>query len=111
MEIRLLGPLEVRLDDGSVVEPTAAKVRQLLALLALDPGRVRSVDSIVDTLWGDASPASAQNLVQGYVSDLRRLLGAAAVVRSGAGYRLDVPRDAVDLVRFERLLAELAPGA
>jgi DNA-binding SARP family transcriptional activator len=105
VEVRLFGPVELVGDDGFIVDVGAPKVRQLLAVLASDPGRVRSVDVIADTLWGDEPPASTSNLTQGYVSALRRLLGAGRVQRRGAGYLLELDAERVDLVRFERGLA------
>ncbi len=59
---------------------------------------------IVDALWGDEPPASATNLVQGYVSDVRRLLGANRIQRRGEAYLLVFDPDRIDLIRFERQL-------
>ena len=74
MDVRLLGPLEVRLGDGPV-ELGPRKQRAVLAMLALEVGRTVSVDRLAEGLWGDESPASAPKMVQLYVSHLRRVLG------------------------------------
>jgi DNA-binding SARP family transcriptional activator len=103
MQIRLLGPTEVVRGDGELVALGAAKVRLLAVFLACEPGRVRSVDAIIDCLWDDEPPASSANLVQGYVSDLRRAIGAERVERKGTGYALAVEASSVDLVRFQQL--------
>ena len=103
MEYELLGPLRVLDGDGAEVPLSAPKVRTVLAVLLVNRGQRVSVDRIVDALWGDQPPRSAANLVQGYVRDLRRRLGALAVVTVTGGYRLDVPRGSVDADRFEDL--------
>ena len=52
MDVRLLGPLEVRLEDGPVgLGPR--KQRAVLAMLALEPGRTVSADRLAEGLWGD----------------------------------------------------------
>src|SRR3982751_2744678 len=105
----LLGPVDVRAPGRSPAALPPA-VRTLLARLALAPGRVVSVDAITDALWGEDLPADAANALQLRVSKLRRALVAAGVrgdvlVTQAPGYRLAVDPEAVDAVRFERLLA------
>jgi DNA-binding SARP family transcriptional activator/DNA-binding XRE family transcriptional regulator len=95
--IAVLGPVEIgpgRADLGS------AKLRCLLALLALQPETTVSREEIVDTLWGDDPPASASALVNTYVKRLRDLLARRYFVRAGRGYRLDVEADLLDVHRF-----------
>jgi|GEM_PF-1456077 len=104
MEVRLLGCIEVDLDDQPGIRIGAAKARWLLAFLALDAGRSRSVDSIIDALWGEHPPASASNLVQGYVSDLRKVVGRQHIQTTENGYSLLIEDDAVDVVRFQQLV-------
>ena len=105
MEVRLLGPVEVA--EGELLVPIAArKQRALLAALALQPGRVAAVDTLVDRLW-EEPPASAAHAVQVYVSGLRRTLPSAdVVVRRAPGYVLEIPPENVDVFRFERLLRD-----
>ena len=105
MDLRLLGPLEVRLEDGPV-ELGPRKQRAVLAMLALEPGRTVSADRLAEGLWGDSLPPSAAKMVQLYVSHLRRALDGDAVriVTRGRGYELQLPEEeSVDAVRFERL--------
>jgi DNA-binding SARP family transcriptional activator len=107
VDVRLLGPLEVRLGDGPVgLGPR--KQRAVLAMLALEPGRTVSADRLAEGLWGDALPPSAAKMVQLYVSHLRRALDGDAVriVTRGRGYALELAEDEVDVVRAERLLEE-----
>ena len=104
MEVRLLGCIEVDLDDESGVRIGAAKARWLLAFLALQGGQSRSVDSIIDALWGEHAPSSAPNLVQGYVSDLRKAVGHEHIQTTENGYALVIEDSSVDIVRFQELV-------
>ncbi len=110
MEVRLLGPLEVRLGDG-LIPLGPRKQRAVLAMLALEPGRTVSADRLAEGLWGDSLPPSAAKMVQLYVSHLRRVLDGDAVriVTRGRGYALELAEGEVDAVRAERLLLESRP--
>ncbi|MFF3084739.1 BTAD domain-containing putative transcriptional regulator [Streptomyces nojiriensis] len=103
MRISMLGALDVRGEDGSGVAVGGTRLRALLILLALEPGRVVGTELLVDGIWQDAPPAGAANALQALVSRLRRALPAVEVAAHPAGYRLVVEPDAVDVVRFERL--------
>ena len=103
-EFRILGPLGA-IVDGRSVELGAPKPRALLAILLLSANEVVTVSRLIDELWGDDPPAAAVNLVQGYVSDLRKVLGKEAIATRGGGYLLRVEQDELDLHRFERLVA------
>ncbi|UKD54553.1 winged helix-turn-helix domain-containing protein [Amycolatopsis sp. FU40] len=99
MRIGLLGPLEVRNDDGAAVEITGARLRTLLSALALEPGRVVSAGQLVDAVWGTRPPATA-NALQALVSRLRRI--GTRLDSTPSGYRL--PEATVDAARFEELV-------
>lgn len=103
MRIGVLGPLEVAV-GGVPVKIAGGRLRALLVRLALDPGRYVGTVLLADDLWGDAAPADPGNALQSLVSRLRRALGRADAIAYGpAGYRLALPPEAVDAVRFERL--------
>src|SRR6266540_2544463 len=107
MEIRLLGPLEVR-TRGRAVDVAGRRLRLLLAVLALQPGQVVPAERLIDLLWEGASPpADPANALQALVSRLRRALEAAGsgewLVSRPSGYLLAVEPDQVDALRFERL--------
>jgi len=107
MHIGLLGELEVLDDEGRVVAIAGAKLRALLAVLALHVGRVVAAEVLVEDLWGDDPPAAARNGLQGLASKLRRALGSAdLIVMRGDGYALDLPPEATDIVQFEQRTAE-----
>ena len=107
MDLRLLGPLEVRLGDRPI-ELGPRKQRAVLAMLALEPGRTVSTDHLAEGLWGDEPPPSGAKMVQLYVSHLRRLLDGDGVriVTRGRGYELQLLDGEVDATRVERLLGE-----
>jgi predicted ATPase/DNA-binding SARP family transcriptional activator len=104
-EIRVLGPFEIVGSDGPV--PLAAKQARLLAALVVEGGRARGVDDLVEAVWGESPPASAEKLVQVYVSQLRRALPAGVeIVTHNGAYAAALPAEALDAARFERLLGE-----
>ena len=105
LEVRVLGPLEVRA-DGVAVELPGHKHRRLLAALTLANGRVCSVDVLADAVWGETPPPSARKLLQLYVSQLRKALDRNVIQTEGAGYALGLDREVVDAVRFEGLAKE-----
>lgn len=107
MRIGLLGELEVLDDEGSDVTVAGAKLRALLAVLALHVDRVVPAEHLMDALWGDDPPAAVRNGLQGLASKLRRALGSSdLVVMRGDGYALELPSEAIDVERFERRAAE-----
>lgn len=110
MEFSILGPLEVR-RDGRELPVGAPKLRALLTLLVLDAGRVVTAERLVDDLWTDEPPPQPMVSLRSYISNLRRLLqapdGPSVIQTRARGYVLDVPPDAVDAVRFERLAHEV----
>ena len=104
MRIGLLGELEVFDDEGNEVAVAGAKLRALLAVLALHVGRAVPAEQLIEALWGEDPPAAVRNGLQGLVSKLRRALGSPdLVVMRGDGYALDLPPETVDVGQFERL--------
>ncbi|NUR93188.1 MAG: AfsR/SARP family transcriptional regulator, partial [Nonomuraea sp.] len=106
VKVGLLGPFEVINGDGTAVEVPGARLRGLLAALALEPGRIVSRSRLVDWIWGEEPPADEVNALQALVSRLRRVLPDGVIEADAGGYRLAVPQDAVDVPRFERLVAQ-----
>ena len=110
MEFRILGQLEV-LARGSRLRLGGGKQRALLAALVLQPNQAVRAERLIELLWGDESPDTAQNVLQVYISQLRKLLEPERqrdepprlLVGSSAGYMLTVEPDQLDLERFERL--------
>lgn len=104
VEVLLLGPVAVRAGADAPTPVAGAKLRRLVALLALAAPRPVSDDRLLEALWGDGQPARPANALQAQVSALRRLLSSETVVREGLGYALRVPRDAVDANRLGDLV-------
>jgi predicted ATPase len=103
IDVRLLGPLEVRI-SGEPIELTPRQ-RTLLAALALSAPEAVSCDQLSRALWGDAPPAGATEVLHEQVASLCGCLGESSPVRQGpAGYALAVDPEAIDSHRFERLL-------
>lgn len=106
LTLTLFGGLAVE-RGGTPVALPGRQPRRLLTVLALEAGTVVRVETLVDRMWGEDLPANPRATLQTYVGRLRRVLGAAIVTR-GPGYLLDVPREAVDVLRFVDL-TEAAP--
>ncbi|MTE11407.1 AAA family ATPase [Nocardia sp. CT2-14] len=110
MQIGMLGPLEIRADDGGLIEVPGARLRALLVALALEPGRAVSKGRLVDWIWGEEPPSDAANALQALVSRLRRVLPDGSIEVRAGGYRLAVAPGDVDAVRFEQLLEQARSG-
>jgi len=106
----MLGSFEVRTDDGGLADVPGARLRALLVALALEAGRVVGKATLVDWIWGEQPPADATNALHRLVSRLRKVLPEGSVEGQTDGYRLAVPPESVDAVRFERLIAAGRPG-
>jgi DNA-binding SARP family transcriptional activator len=106
VEFRILGPLEVW-HEGSPVPVRGSKQRALLAVLLLHANEVVSTDRLMDVLWGADPPDATALRVR--VSQLRKALGSRGeIVTQAPGYLLRVELGAVDLNRFEQLVASAA---
>ena len=109
MEVRLLGPLEVTAGGGEVAIP-GERLRALVVLLALDAGRVVSVDHLLDALYGEDLPQRAGNALQQAVSKVRKRLADAGepdlLVTRPPGYVLEIEPEQVDALRVERMVAD-----
>ncbi|MGW6269150.1 BTAD domain-containing putative transcriptional regulator [Streptomyces sp. NPDC055060] len=104
MQIGMLGPFEVRTDQGDLVDVPGARLRGLLVALALKAGHAVPKASLVDWIWGEHPPADASNALQRLASRLRKALPDGVIEGQTDGYRLTLEPDAVDAVRFERLV-------
>ncbi|MFG2781524.1 BTAD domain-containing putative transcriptional regulator [Streptomyces prunicolor] len=103
---RILGTTQALRPDGTPVPVGGARLRALLTVLALRPGRAVTAGLLVDEVWAGDPPADATGALQALVGRLRRALGADAITSSESGYRLAAAPDDIDLHRFERLTGE-----
>ena len=83
VHVGILGPLVVMADDRPA-DISRSRLRTFLIRLGLDSCRLVTVDMLASALWPEDGPADPVNAVQ--TLDL-----------------LDLPPDAVDALRFERL--------
>ena len=97
---RILGALEV-VRDGERVDLGSPRQRALLALLLTRANATVSRDRLIDELWEDELPESVVNVLQTYVSRLRRVLPPDRLVSRPPGYALVVADDELDLRAFE----------
>ena len=114
MEFRLLGPLEVWDGQGGVMSLGGGKQRALLAILLLHANQVVPADRLIDELWGEDPPGTANNVLQVYIGQLRRALQPERtqrgpdelIVTRPGGYLLRVAEGELDLERCQRLAKE-----
>jgi DNA-binding SARP family transcriptional activator len=112
LEIRCLGPLEIRREGKRVPTDEFGRRRALtlLGLLALSPGHRVPRDAIIDNLWPGVDRAAGANRLYGLVHTLRRAVDSegsrASWIRCRGGtYWLEArPALDVDLHRFFALL-------
>ncbi|RAJ40393.1 DNA-binding SARP family transcriptional activator [Kitasatospora sp. SolWspMP-SS2h] len=113
MQINLLGAVSVTTGGIDRTIP-ANRVRTLLAVLALNIGRVVPQQELAEELWSGRPPAGVPNALQAAATRLRRVLEGPARERTGGtalrsvphGYLLDLDRDCVDANRFLALTAQ-----
>lgn len=102
VRVQLLGAVAAFDDAGEALDIGPAKSQAVLAALALSTGTVVSVPRLVELVWGEDPPRTAEKTLQSYVTRLRKALGEDAIARVGAAYQLRLDPAAVDAGRFER---------
>jgi SARP family transcriptional regulator, regulator of embCAB operon len=116
ISIQLLGPLSASFGIRTVT-PNAAKQREVLALLALNAGRIVTVSTLIEELWGDRPPRSSATTLQTYVFHLRNSLAvdiprervASEFLRTRhSGYQLECRTDVEEFRRLARAGREAA---
>jgi DNA-binding SARP family transcriptional activator/tetratricopeptide (TPR) repeat protein len=108
--LQLLGPMKAWQGDTEL-DLGSAHRRTVLAALAMNPNRTVSREELIDAVWGEAPPQSAQGSIYTYVSGLRRALepgrakgeGPQLLASIGSGYSLCLDAEAIDVHRFESL--------
>ncbi len=88
--------------------------RTVLAVLALAAGRPLPRERIIDVLWPEGPTATAGNAIHTHIKHLRHQLEPGRRKRTpstllptvGSGYALRVDPQAIDALRFRRMVAE-----
>ncbi|MFJ8434984.1 AfsR/SARP family transcriptional regulator [Kitasatospora sp. NPDC094019] len=117
VEFGILGALEVRAPDTTVLAVGGRRQQALLAVLVAHADRIVSVPRLVDAVWDESPPATADRQVRNMIGLLRRTLGGgpgqvSPIRTEGPGYRLAGPDVSVDALRFAALVdAAAEPGA
>ena len=111
MRIGVLGAVLAWRADGAPIALGGPRHREVLARLVAAEGRLVTADALVDDLWPDPPPG-ALGALRTFVAALRRALEPdrpprtppRVLVTEGPGYALRLPREAVDVCRFEDAL-------
>jgi DNA-binding SARP family transcriptional activator/streptogramin lyase len=104
MRFSVLGPLEVHNGD-TPVSIGGGQQRKLLAVLLVHANEPVRTATLIEALWGGRPPDTAGKALQGYVSQLRKRVGADTLETVRGGYRFRVSAADLDAARFEELLA------
>lgn len=112
MRIDVLGAVRALGDDGTPVDLGGPRHREVLARLVAAEGRMVTTDTLVGDMWLEP-PARAVGALRTFVAALRRALEPdrpprtppRVIVTEGPGYALRLPRENVDVHRFEDALA------
>lgn len=111
LEIRFLGKFEVR-RDGKAIEIPSRKAQELLAYLALNPGKQYRREKIAGLLWPETAEASARSKLRYALWQLRKTIGndyfradrISLSLKEGTDYWLDV--SVLETTHPERLSIE-----
>jgi DNA-binding SARP family transcriptional activator/predicted ATPase len=105
LTVRLLGPMEVTLSDGSPLPPTRTrKGLWLLALLALRAGKILEREGLATLLWPDTDESTARANLRRALTDLRQVLGAdesVLLAPTPGTLLLDTNACDIDVLRFD----------
>jgi WD40 repeat protein/DNA-binding SARP family transcriptional activator len=112
LQLKVLGPVEAW-RNGAPAGLSEPRQRAVLGLLALNPDVPVHRETLIDALWPGGPPATAAQLLQTYVSRVRRALDPGRpprdpqglLVSAGTSYRLRVSADQLDLLAFRQLAA------
>ena len=85
VRIRLFGGVHAASDGGEPLDVGTARSQTVLAALALSPGSAVPVSRLVDLVWGDAPPQTAEKALQWHIARLRQGLGPAGDRPYGCG--------------------------
>jgi DNA-binding SARP family transcriptional activator/streptogramin lyase len=109
VDFRILGPLEV-CAEGELLAIAPGHRRAVLIDLVLHANEVVADARLIDDLWGEQPPPTAQKILQLHVSNLRRAIGSDRIVRTSPGYVLQTRPGETDTDRV-RVAVDQAAAA
>jgi DNA-binding SARP family transcriptional activator len=120
LRVGVLGPVTAWRDEREI-QAGQPRQRAVLGVLATRANRVVSRGELVDAVWGQEPPASAEGGIYTYVAGLRRALEpdrprrapdrsrrtpARVLVSAGGGYMLRLDPGCLDAAVFEQCLSQ-----
>lgn len=105
LRIRLLGPVELQVDEDARSALRNPKDGLVLAALAWDVGRTVSIGTLIDRVW-DSPPGQPRESLHVYVARIRKALQRYSgpkkpLIHTRAHtYTLDVPPGSIDVHRY-----------
>ncbi|WP_265865027.1 AfsR/SARP family transcriptional regulator [Streptomyces sp. SKN60] len=116
VKIQILGPLEVKNDEGERVTPRPLKLRSLLAALCVSSDRPVTAPHLIDVLWSDEPPRTASTALQVYVSKLRKHFQGVGIdpgvlATTPSGYVFRPGAQVMDCDGFDSLVAKARSAA
>jgi DNA-binding SARP family transcriptional activator len=107
IELRTLGPVEIRVDgDEAPRELRWRKNLALLLYLARSPGGRRSREHLIGLLWGDKPDAAARHSLNEALRVIRKTVGEEALESIGDQVGLSGAGIALDVESFEQSISE-----
>ncbi|PKW17999.1 BTAD domain-containing putative transcriptional regulator [Saccharopolyspora spinosa] len=108
LRIELLGPVRAWRGTDELALGSAHR-RAVLAILATYANRAVSRQELIDAVWGETPPTSAEGSIYTYVSGIRyalepgrpRRCAEELLTSVSAGYCLRIPAEACDVHRFQ----------
>src|SRR4051812_36335443 len=92
--------------EGHSVHLGARLPQVVLAILAAQAPQTVTRDALIDQVWPDGPPATATNVLQIYISQLRKAIGRDRIRTRSSGYALHLDEhDEFDVWRFAELVA------
>nr|WP_281372562.1 AfsR/SARP family transcriptional regulator [Prauserella isguenensis] len=114
----------MQVEDGDcTLTPFATKLRQLMALLALDANHVVSKETLIEELWDVAPPQSAPATVQTYIFQLRTAFAHAPgcggdrreahkrLITKPLGYELRLAENEFDVFELKNEISRASAAA
>lgn len=107
LHFRVLGPVEVTRDGRPIALGNGVLLSALTGLL-ISTGQIVSAETLVELVWGGNMPERPRAALHSAISRLRRLIDDGSLETIAGAYRLKSDADHLDLLRFDKLLAECA---